>query len=326
MRRRHFACALAGAAALARHPVRAQRTSARLGILATDTRLRTPGGPYDQFLQTLAQAGWSDGRNLAIEWRHAEGDLAQLLPLAAELVALGPDLVFAPTQPAAMAVMKATKTLPIVFALAHEPLSAGLADSLARPGRNATGLTSINVELLGKRIELLLEVVPRARRIALLYQPDFDLNLRQAALAEEVLRKLKLTAVKIAVGSPETFGAAFATLARERPDAVLVIENPGVFTHRVEVVKRIAAIGVPAMYGFQPFALDGGLMSYSIDFGDQFRRAAGYVDRILRGAKPSELPIEQPRRFELTLNLKTASDLGIAFPYSILLRADRVVE
>jgi len=225
-----------------------------------------------------------------------------------------------------MAVMNATKSIPIVFALVHEPVSSGLAESLARPGKNATGLVSMNVEILGKRIELLLRVVPSAKRIALLYQPDFDLNVRQAALAEQVLHSLHLRALRVPIGAPETFDASFELHARERPDRVLVIENLSVFTNRADVVRRMSAIRLPAIYGFQPFALDGGLMSYSIDFADQFRRAASYVDRILRGAKPRGLPIEQPLRFELTVNLKVAKALGIAFPQSILLIADRVIE
>ena len=325
MKRRRFAFALAGATALAPILAIAQPKSARLGILATASR-QTPGGPYGSFFEALAKAGWVEGQNLVVEWRHAEGDLERIASLAAELVALKPNVIFASTQPSAMAVMKVTKTLPIVFALVQEPLSTGLAESLARPGKNATGLASINVDILSKRVELLLEVVRPARRIALLYQPDFDLNVRQAALAEQVLHSRKLTAVRIAIGRPESFGNAFETLARERPDAALVIENPSVFTNRVDVVKRMAAIRLPAIYGFQPFALDGGLMSYSIDFSDQFRRAAGYVDRILRGAKPAELPIEQPQKLELTLNLRAARELGITIPQSILLRADRVIE
>lgn len=325
MKRRRFALAIAGAAALVPVFAIAQQKSARLGILATASR-QTPGGSYDHFFRALAKAGWVDGRNLVVDWRYAEGDLERTTPLAAELVALKPNLIFASTQPSAMAVMKVTKAIPIVFALVHEPLSTGLAESLARPGKNATGLVSMNVDILSKRIELLLAVVPPAKRIALLYQPDFDLNVRQAALAEQVLQSLKMTTVRVPIGRPETFGKAFETLARERPDAVLVIENPSVFTNRVDVVRRMAALGLPAMYGFQPFALDGGLMSYSIDFDDQFRRAAGYVDRILRGAKPGELPIEQPQKLELTVNLKTAKELGIAIPRSIQLRADRVIE
>lgn len=325
MKRRQFAFAIVSAATLTPIFGVAQSKTARLGILATADR-PTPGGPYDHFFQALATAGWVGGRGLVVDWRQAEGDTERMSPLAAELVALEPNVIFASTQPAAVAVMTMTKAIPIVFALVHEPLSAGLAETLARPGKNATGLASMNVDILSKRIELLLEVVPSAKRIALLYQPELDVNVRQAALAEQVIRSRNLSALRVAIGRPETFGPAFDSLARERPDAAVVIENPSVFTHRIEIVRRMAALALPAMYGFQPFALDGGLMSYSIDFIDQFRRAAGYVDRILRGARPGELPIEQPRRFELTVNLKTAKELGITIPRLILLRADRVIE
>jgi putative ABC transport system substrate-binding protein len=256
----------------------------------------------------------------------AAAALAPGVGMAQQLAALKPDLIVAATQPAATAVIGETKTIPIVFALVHEPVSAGPAESLARPGRNATGLASTNAEILGKRIELLLAVVPSARRIAVLYQPDFDLNAQQAVQADQVLRSLKLTPLRVAIGRPDTYDASFATLAQEKPDAVLVIENPSVFTHRADVVQRMAALRLPAVYGFQPFTLAGGLMSYSIDFADQFRRAAGYVDRILRGAKPAELPIEQPTRYELFINKKTADALGIMVPRSLLLIADAVIE
>ena len=280
----------------------------------------------DAFFEALAAAGWVEGRNLLIDWRFAKGNLARHEPLAMELVALKPDLIFAPTQPGAEASMKATKTIPIVFALVQEPVLTGLADSLARPGKNATGMLSINKAILGKRIELLREVVPTAKRVAMLYQPDFDLNVRQVELGEQVLGSLNLTALRVGIGNPKTYDASFEALAQARPDAVLVIENPSVFANRAEIVKRMAAARLPAMYGFQPFTLDGGLMSYSIDFADQYRRATSYAVRILRGAVPGELPIQQPVGFQLTVNLKTAKALGIEFPRSVLLRADQVID
>ncbi len=328
MKRRDFALGLACAAALAPLHGIAQAKTVRIGILssAAPSRPTEQSLLRDHLLATLAKAGWIEGRNLTVEYRWAEGHLERHGPLAAELVALQPDLIFAATQPSATAAMAATKTIPIVFALVHDPVAAGLAESLARPGKNATGLSSMNTDILSKRIGLLLKVVPSARRIAMLYQPEFDLNVRQAALAEDLLQSMGLTALRVAVGGPETFEASFEALARERPDAVLVIENPSVFTHRADLVRRMAAAGLPAIYGFQPFTLDGGLMSYSIDFADQFRRAAGYVDRILRGAKAGELPIEQPVSLELTINLKAASSLGLTFPQAVLLSADRVVE
>lgn len=327
MKRRDVMFAATGGLAVASFAGMAAAKTARIGILSSSaSSARQTDGPYAVFLETLAKAGWIEGRNLVIDWRYADGDLARHVPLAAELAAMKPDLILASTQPSALATMSVTKTIPIVFMLVHEPVSAGLADSLARPGRNATGLTSMNVEILSKRLELLLEVVPSARRLALLHHPDFDLNLRQVVLAEPVLQPRGVKALRVAIGHPDTFDTAFDVLARELPDAVLVIENPSVFGHRAEIARRMAAIRLPAMYGFQPFTLDGGLMSYSIDFADQFRRAAVYVDRILRGAKPGELPIEPPLRLELTVNLKAAKALGIAIPHSVILRADRLIE
>ena len=328
VQRRRFALGLAGAAALAPAFGIAQQKTARIGILSSASASGTADLSLfrDHFFPTLAKAGWVEGRNLVVDLRYAEGRLERHATLAAELVALKPDLIFAGTQPSATAVMSATKAIPIVFALVHDPVAAGLAESLARPGKNATGLSSMNVDILAKRIELLLQVVPSARRIAILYQPELDLNAWQAVLAERTLQSRKLAALRVAIGGPETYDASFETLARERPDAVLVVENPSVFTHRPDVVRRMTALRLPAMYGFQPFTLSGGLMSYSIDFGDQFRRAAGYVDRILRGAKPAELPIEQPTRLELTVNLKAAASIGVAFPQAVLLSANRVIE
>jgi putative ABC transport system substrate-binding protein len=325
--RRYFLAAASALVATALRPELgiAQSGRARLGILSSASR-SGGGRTFGEFFSALAKLGWIEGRNMQVDQRFAEGNLERHASLATELVALKPDVILAGTQPAALAVMNVTRTIPIVFTTVQEPVLTGLAESLARPGKNATGLVSVSGEILGKRIELLREVVPAAKRIAILYQVDFDLNVRQADLAERQIRSLGLVAVRVGIGNPETFAASFEALAREHPDAVVVIENPSVFTNRVDVVKRMAAARLPAVYGFQPFTLDGGLMSYSIDYADQYRRAAGYVDRILRGAKPGDLPIEQPVRFELAVNLKAAKATGIVFPQSILLRSDRVIE
>ena len=313
------------AAACARG-ARAGQGMARVAVLATASRTALVVRRMDELFGALAKAGWVEGRNLRTDWRWAEGNPSRLAPLAAELVALNPDVIIASTQPAATAAMKATKTIPIVFVIVPEPIESGLAESLARPGRNATGLASMNKELIGKRVDLLREAFPGTRRIALLFEPEFDMNVRQAALAEQAARTLGLEVARVGIGQPPTYDAAFETLARERPDAVLVIENPSVFTNRAEIVKRMAKARLRAMYGFGDFVLEGGLMSYSANHLDQYRRAADYVDRILRGAKPGDLPIQQPLKFELSVNLRSAKALGIAIPQSILLRADRVLE
>lgn len=317
----------AAGALLAASPVAwSQGLKKRLGILATAGRPETgPGGSYRHLLDALGKAGWVEGRNLQIDYRYAEGELARLLPLATELVARKTDVILASTQPAATAAMKATQTIPIVFVIVPEPVESGLAQSLARPGGNATGFATMNAELVAKRVSLMREAFPATKRMALLYQADFDMNVRQAALAEQAARALGIQVLRVGIGQPKTYDAAFASLVESRPDAVLVIENPSVFTNRADIVRRMAEARLAAMYGFQEFSLVGGLISYSVNFPDQFRRAADYVDRILRGAKPGDLPIQQPLRFELTVNLKTAKSLGLTIPQTILLRADRVI-
>jgi putative ABC transport system substrate-binding protein len=328
LRRRRFLVAILAASAAG--PVciiaSAQGRVARIGVLSSASRPDAGRGYYDQMLEELAGLGWVEGRTLSIDWRYAEGDLGRHAGLAADLVALKPDLIIAGTQPAAVAAMKATSTIPIVFVQAPDPVESGLAETLARPGRNVTGFASMNNQLVAKRLELLRDLLPKCTRIAVLYQPDFDLNVRQFAQVERAARQLALEMLPVHVGSPQSYDAAFAKLVRERPDGVLVIENPSVYTHRADIVRRMAEARLAAMYGLQDFSLAGGLLSYSISFGDQYRRAADYVARILRGAKPGELPIQQPVKFDLTVNLKAAKALGLTVPPSILLRADRVIE
>ena len=325
-RRRQLAFALA---ALAWRDLPAQAMpgrSVRIGVLNSAGRPARGRSYYDVLFAELARAGWAEGRNLAIDWRYAEGELERHDALAAELVALKPDLIVAGTQPGAVAAMKATATIPIVFVHAPDPVEAGLAESLSRPGRNVTGFASMNSELVAKRLEFLRDALPSCRRVAALYQPQFAIGDRQIVLAGEAARSLGIELLRAPVGPPPTFEAAFALLARERPDGVLVFESPALFTHRREVVDRMSRARLAAMYGLQEFALAGGLAAYSIGFDDQYRRAAGYAARILRGEKPGELPIQQPLRFELTVNLKAARELGLRLPQAILLRADRIVE
>ncbi len=328
IRRRRFLVATLAVSAngLGWRVASAQGGMVRIGVLSSAGRPGTGRGYFDLLLKELASNGWVDGRNLAIDWRYADGDLDRHAALATELVALKPDLIIAATQPAAVAAMKATATTPIVFVHAPEPVESGLAESLARPGRNVTGFASMNSQLVVKRLELLREALPKCRRIAVLYQSDFDLNLRQLAQVEDAARLLGLATLRVHIDLPPSYDVAFAQLVRERPDGVLVIENPSVFTHRADIVRRMAGAKLPAMYGLQEFSLAGGLFSYSISLADQFRRTADYVVRILRGAKPGELPIQQPNKFELTINLEAARALGLTVPPAILLRSDLVIE
>jgi len=304
----------------------AQKETRRIGILGAASRTSATERVFGRLFDVLGQSGWVEGRNLVVDWRYANGNLAALDPLARELVALKPDVIFAPTQPAAQAAMRATKTIPIVFALVPEPVESGLAVSLARPGRNATGAATINSELVGKRLELLREAFPDTRRVALVYQREFDMNVRQAEQANRAAQRMGLDLLPVTVGAPDTYDAVFAELATIKPDALYVIENPGVYTNRREFVRRVNAARRIAMYGLQEFAVDGGLMSYSVNWPDQYGRGATYVVRILAGAKPADLPIEQPTRFDLIVNLKTAKTLGLTIRKSVLLRADRIIE
>lgn len=304
----------------------AQQKPKRIGILGAASRASTSEGVFERLFEVLRQSGWVEGRNLVVDWRYADGKLALLDPLARELVALKPDVIFAPTQPAAQAAMRATGTIPIVFALVPEPVESGLAVSLARPGRNATGAATVNSELVGKRLELLREAFPGVRRVALLHDAAFDMNVRQARQADQAAKRMGLDLLPVSIGAPETYDAAFAELARLKPDALYVAENPGVYTHRREIVRRVNAARHIAVYGLDGFALDGGLMSYSVNWPDQYGRGGTYVARILAGASPADLPIEQPTKFDLIVNLKTAKALGLTLPPSVLFRAFRVIE
>lgn len=328
IRRRNLlvAAALASSGALCWRVGSAQDKTVRIGVLGT-SRVSSPGrGHFGILFDELAKAGWVEGRNLDVAWRYANGVLERHDALATELVALNPDVIITGTQPGAVAASKATSTIPIVFVQAPDPVGAGLAYSLARPGKNVTGLASLNNDLVVKRLEFMRETFPNLRRIAVMYDPSVDVNVRQFAMVVQAAPRLALELEPVRVGLKDTYGAAFAELARARADAVLVIENPSVYTERKDILKRMSEMKLLAMYGLQDFVLDGGLISYSISFADQFRRTAGYVDRILKGAKPGDLPIELPTRLELTVNLKTAKTLGVKIPQSILLRADRVIE
>ena len=321
--RRQF---LAGVGALlAATCAAAQPSRTRIGLLASGKRAATTN-IHGAFFDALKEKGWVEGENLIVERRYADGVLGRHDALARELVALNPQLIVAPTRPAVVAVRKLTHSIPIVFVTAQDPVGAGFAASLARPGGNATGLSTVNVELGAKRLALLKEAFPATRRVAMLYQPEFDVAKRLAAELEPAAKSIGLKIARVGIGGPATFVAALGMLDATHPDAIFVLESPALYSHRKSLVAQIAERRLPAMYGLQDFAIDGGLMAYSMSFVDQFRRAADYVDKILRGAKPGDLPIQQPTNFELVINMKTAKALGLTLSQSVLLRADRVIE
>jgi len=274
----------------------------------------------------LEELGYRGGRNLVVEGRFAEGRIERLPALAAELVALKPDIVFAVGTQATLAALKAISTIPIVFVLVADPVGSGIVMSLRRPDANATGLSAQVVEIQGKRLQLLKEAFPSVSRVAVLHKPLNTPELLLLSALKEASTTLALNLRVVEARSPEELAPAFKTLEIEGPDAIYVIEGPLQFVHRERIVEFANGRRLIAVYGAAEFVEAGGLMSYSNNWLEHYRAAATYVDKILKGAKPSELPIEQPTRFDLVLNLKTAKAQGVKFPPSILLRADRVIE
>ena len=276
------------------------------------------------FKQGLRELGYVEGQNIHIEYRWTEGRMERLAPLAAELVRLKPDLIVAASN-AAVVVNQATSTIPIVMPIITDPVRLGLAASLARPGGNATGLATQNDELPGKWLALMREALPRVSRIAVLFQPSYDGGVQLKA-SDAAARSLGIRLQKLNVERPDDFTGAFAEIRKDRAEALIVSSTPLFYANRTTLVAFAATHRIPTMYHQSEFVGIGGLMSYGPDFRDLFRRAATYVDKILKGAKPGDLPIEQPTKFELAINLKTAKALGLRIPPSLLQRADQVIE
>jgi len=322
--RRQFLVRSIALALLAGARAEAQPRTYRMAVLsglADET-----GEGLKAFFGRLEELGYREGRNFAVERRFAEGRLERLPALAAELVALKPDIVFTISTFATLAVLKATNTIPIVFAAVIDPVRMGIVKSLGRPGTNATGFSNQNDELPGKRLQLLKEVFPSASQLAMLHNPLNPIEVTMLATLKEASKTLGIVLRVVEVKSAQEFASAFKTLESERPDALYVIESPFNYVHRARIVEFANGLRLPVVYGSQEFAEAGGLMAYFANQIDQFRAAATYIDKILKGAKPADLPVEQPTRFELVLNQKTAKTLGVKFPPTILLRADRVIE
>ena len=280
------------------------------------------------FLEALRERGWVEGRNLLIEWWWAEGKLERLPDFAAELVRLNVDLIVAPQPASALAAKNATRTIPIVFMFPADPVAVGLVASLARPGGNATGLTlTPTLDIYGKQLALLKETVPKASRVAVLSNPA--LAATAAPILSEVeraARSLGLELQVLGVRGPEDFDRAFEAMTRKQADALFVLGDAMLFTHRQRLVDLEAKHRLPTMHNAREFVESGALMAYGVDFVWHMRRAAFYIDRILKGTKPADLPVEQPTKFELVINLKTAKALGLTIPPSVLVRADVLIE
>lgn len=299
----------------------AQSSPARIGYLGTVN----VSGWFEAFQGGLRDLGYVEGRTIIIERRSAFGQTARLPGLAAELVGLEPRVIVASAPPAVRAAKNATARIPIVMAFSNDPVALGLVESLARPGGNVTGLANLASDLMGKRLQLLTEIVSGLSRVGVIWDPNHDSSQINRRELQAAVAALHLTLKSFEVTRAEDIDGAFKAAA-SRSDGVVVLNTPMVVLHREAITAAAARYTLPAIYFEMDFAKVGGLISYGADFRDLHRRAAIYVDKILKGAKPADLPIEQPTKFEMVVNLKTATALGITIPQSILLRADEVIE
>ena len=280
---------------------------------------------FAAFRQGLRELGYTEGQNVVIEYRSAKGMPQRFPDLAAELVRLNVDVIVAASGGGALAAKNATSTIPIVIETTGDPVASGLVASLARPGGNITGLTALGTELTGKRLELLKEAVPKASRIVVLSTPastEGGASLKAMEVAAQQLRiELRVQEVR----DPGEFEKTFAAITKEHAGAIMVLTGPLLTTHRKQIVEFAAKSRLPAMYGISEFVDAGGLMFYGASLPEMYRRAAAYVDKILKGTRPADLPVEQPTKFELIINLKTAKQIGLTIPQRVLARADRVI-
>ena len=280
----------------------------------------------EAFRQGLRLFGYSEGQNIVIEHRWAEGRYDRLPGLVAELVDLKVDIIVAGIAQAARASKQATTRIPIVMVSAVDPVGFGLVNSLARPGGNITGLSNLSPELTAKHLELLKETVPGVSRVAILWNAANPIEIRLWRARQAAARALGLTLLPVEVRSPDDFASAFSAMTRERPGALHVHADPLILGHRRQVVEFATKNRLPIVSDVREFTDAGGLISYGVHLPDMYRRAASFVDKILKGTKPSDLPVEQPTRFEVVINLKTAKALGLTIPQSVLIRADHFIQ
>ena len=325
MRRREFITLLGG---LVAWPVttRAEQVGKvyTIGIFSAGAPIN--GATVTVLPDALRALGWIEGKNVAFERRFAENWLERLPELAAELVHLNVDVIVAIGTLAPLAAKRATSTIPIVMTAAGDPLGSGLVASLARPGGNVTGMSLMAPDLGGKRLELLKELSPRLSRVAVLWNAANPYPARVFKETQAAGRTLGIEVQSLEVRSANDFDGAFEATRTQRPDALITVEDPLTYDYRKRIADFAVANQLPSLYGFREFAIAGGLMSYGANIADLVRRAAGYVDKLLKGVKPADLPIEQPTTFELIINLKTARALGLQVPPTLLARADEIIE
>jgi putative ABC transport system substrate-binding protein len=326
MKRRAFITLLGGAAAW---PVvaRAQQSGKvpTIGYLGSSTRSVDSQQRLPPFVERLRELGWIEGRTIAIEYRWAEGSSDRAAELAAEFVRLKVDVIVTTGTPATVAAKQATSVIPIVFAVVGDPVGTGVVASMARPGGNVTGLSNQGTDTAGKRLELLREVIPGLRRLVIMANSDNLSTVLDMREAQAAARTLGLDVVTSEIRRPEDIAPAFEAL-KGRVDALYVAADPLLNTNRMRVAILAVSARLPTMYGIRENIETGGLMYYGANLPDLFRRAAEYVDKILRGTKPGNIPVEQPIKFDLVINLTTAKALGLTIPEAFLLRADEVIE
>ena len=327
--RRAFIGTLAGGFLAAPLAAYAQPTAKvyRIGLLGGSPP-KTPGGrrAWEGFFQGMQELGYVEGQNILVEGRWYGERTDRLPTLAAELVRLNVDVIVAGTAPAPEAAQRATSTIPIVMALHSDPVGSGLAVSLAKPGKNVTGLSTLAPALVGKRLELLREAVPGIFRVAVLWNSTVATQALELRETEIATRSLKVQLQVLDARAPNDFAGAFSAMTKARVSGVIILSSSMFYAERRRIAELAAQNRVPAIYGSMEFAEAGGLMAYGIDILESFRRAATYVDKILKGAKPANLPVEQPTKFELVINLNTAKALGLTVPPALLLRADQILE
>jgi putative ABC transport system substrate-binding protein len=326
MRRRQFIALVGGAAAAWPLVARAQQPGKlpTIGFLGAATPVATSQWTA-AFMQRLRELGWVDGRNVAIEYRWAEGRAERYTEIAAEFVRLKVDVIVTYSSPPVLAAKQATSIIPIVFATAGDPVGTDLVASLARPGGNVTGLSIQGPDLAGKRLELLREVVPGLRRLAILANVGNPASVLEMREAQAAASTLGLIVEAAEIRRAEDIGSAFEAL-KGRTDALNVVPDPLVNANRVRINTLALGARLPTMHNFREYVESAGLMSYGPNLSDAFRRAADFVDKILRGAKPGDIAVEQPTKFDLIINLTTAEALGIEVPPTLLARADEVIE
>lgn len=329
MRRREFLAGLSCAAAAWPIASSAQQSD-RLRLVGVLTNL-AEGDPEGHsrdaaFRGGLQQSGWIDGRNLRIEYRSTAGDPERGRKYAKELVALAPDVIVTTGSAGLIPLLQQTQSIPIVFTIVPDPVGAGFVDSMARPGGNATGFSQFEFGLSAKWLELLKEIAPSVTRVAVLREPGLTAAIAQFAALQAVAPSLQVELVPLNFRDADQMERALAGFTRSSNDGLIVTSGPLATVHREAIVAAAARLKLPAVYVSRFMVTGGGLVSYGPDFVDQYRLAAGYVDRILKGEKPAELPVQAPTRYELAVNLKTAKALGLTVPTTLLARADEVIE